>query len=67
MHIFRSSTKIANFIETTNSFPHIFHPKQRMYISQNWICRQKAADTTLGEFRGDGLYITVLPIAEIIR
>ena len=25
------------------------------------------ADTTLGEFRSDGLYYGVLPIAEIIR
>ena len=49
MHIFRSSTKIGNFIETTNSFPHIYHPKQIMYISQNSICRQKVTDTTLNK------------------
>ena len=36
-----------------------------------WQCvaawRESGADTTLGEFRGDGLYYGVLPIAEIIR
>ena len=31
------------------------------------ICCEKALDTTLGEFRGDGLYYGVLPIDEIIR
>ena len=31
------------------------------------ICCQKGLDTTLGEFRGDGLYLGVLPIDEIIR
>ena len=28
---------------------------------------RRASDTTLGEFRGDGLYLDVLPIDEIIR
>ena len=36
-------------------------------VSSFPICCQKGLDTTLGEFRGDGLYIGVLPIAENIR
>ena len=31
------------------------------------ITCQKGLDTTLGEFRDDGLYLDVLPIGEIIR
>ena len=30
------------------------------------ICWEKALDTTLDKFRGDGLYFDVLPIAKII-
>ena len=36
-----------------------------------WLCvaawRESGVDTTLGEFRVDGLYFGVLPIGEIIR
>ena len=48
-------------------------PKKRSLLSVNedfegeHICCQKGLDTTLGEFRGDGLYLGVLPIDEIIR
>ena len=37
------------------------------YISCDMFFCQNSADTTLGEFRGDGLYYNVLPIDEIIR
>ena len=49
------------------------NPKKRSLLSVNEhfegkpLCCQKGLDTTLGEFLGDGLYLGVLPIAEIIR
>ena len=47
-------------------------PKKRSLLDVNehfegeHICWDKALDTTLDKFRGDGLYFDVLPIAKII-
>ena len=38
----------------------------RQHFEGKHICWEKALDTTLSEFRGDGLYFDVLPIAKII-
>ncbi len=39
----------------------------RLITTKNQFVVRRASDTTLGEFRGDGLYLDVLPIDEIIR
>ena len=42
-------------------------PQMRRYHAKLKFVVRRASDTTLGEFRVDGLYLNVLPIDEIIR